>query len=215
MKLKILSTFLLSLSLYSFAGHLKSQDDHRFYVGGIGGYGSSTWQGLVPSQENLNGAISISTPIHVEEGGRVWGGMFGYEFMPYFAVEGSYVSYPDAEVVFDQFSIFSFDNEGLRGFTTRTESLSFMGKAMFFIPKTPFRIFSSAGIATVHRQDMLLDQWRATPTFGAGLNAHLSPSLMGEIAGQYIAGFGESQLKPTSSYFPFLYSLSLRLAYFF
>ncbi|MFI4919668.1 MAG: hypothetical protein ACHP65_08950, partial [Legionellales bacterium] len=35
---------------------------HPFYVGAIAGAGSTTWEGLVPSHENQNMAINISTP---------------------------------------------------------------------------------------------------------------------------------------------------------
>ena len=188
---------------------------HPFYVGGFGGFGSSTWYGLVPSRKNSNGAIMMSTPTDAEEGGHVWGGVFGYEFIPYFAVEASYTQYADAIITFDQMSIFSFKHNGLHSFVSHTDAVSFMGKAMFFIPNTLVRVFSSAGVADVHRRDMLLDQWKLSPTFGFGVNFHLTPSLMGEVGGNYTAGYGESQLNPTQTYIPFLYSMTLRLAYCF
>jgi hypothetical protein len=186
----------------------------RLYVGGLGGYGSTTWQGLVPSKENINDAINMSTPIEVQEGGGVWGVIAGYELIPAFAIELSYMKYPDAMVTFDSASIFSFMNNDLTEFVSQTDTINVMGKVMFVIPHTNIRAYSSAGIASVHREDMLLDERRISPTFGVGLNYHLTENFMAELGGNYTAGFGESQLNPTNTYFPFLYSVSLRLAYF-
>ena len=45
------------------------QAKYPFYIGMLGGYGSTTWQGLVPKKANQNAAIIISTPKSVEEGG--------------------------------------------------------------------------------------------------------------------------------------------------
>lgn len=188
---------------------------HSFYVGAMGGYGSTTWQGLVPSTENQNLALSMSTPLDVTEGGAVWGVLAGFEFVPALAVEASYMRYADAKISFDEMSLFSFDNNGSLGFVSQTEALSVMGKIMLPVPHTKVRIYSSAGVADVHRSDILKDEWRVSPTFGAGLNYQLTDHFMGELGGNYTAGFGESQLNPTESYFPFLYSVTLRLAYYF
>lgn len=188
---------------------------NRFYVGGIGGYASTTWYGLVPRQSNANSAMSMSTPIDAQEAGSVWGGMIGFEPIPYFAVEASYMRYPHAVVTFDPMSIFSFENDGLVTFMTHTETVNVSGKAMFFIPQTNLRLFSSAGMAEVHREDFLYKTWKLTPTFGAGANYHFTKTWMGEIAGHYTAGYGESELNPSNNYIPFLYSVTLRMAYFF
>jgi hypothetical protein len=195
--------------------NVKRDFKHSFYVGALGGFGSTTWEGLVPSESNQNLAISMSTPINAHEGGQVWGFLAGYEINPYFALEANYMRYPSATIYFDSTSLFSFTNNGLTGFTTNTEALSLMGKVMLIVPNTKMRVYSSAGIANVHRQDMIVDDWRLSPSFGVGINYPISEHLLGELGGNYTAGFGESQLNPTDTYFPFLYSLSVRLAYFF
>jgi hypothetical protein len=188
---------------------------HPFYLGAIAGYGSTTWDGLVPSQKNQNIAINMSTPIAVTEGGAVWGLLMGYEFAPYFALEANYIHYSKATVSFDEMSLFSFTNDGLLSFITKTETISFMGKLMILIPNTKIRAYSSAGIAELHRDDNIVDSWRLRPTFGLGINYHLTDRITSELGANYTAGLGESQLKPSDSYFPFLYSISLRLAYCF
>ena len=220
MVIKKSALFLLfPLLLGVFCCRAEALDDgtfqHPLYIGATGGYGSTTWAGLVPAEENQNLAISLSTPIEVKEGGGVWGFFAGYEWTPYFALEAAYMRYPDAHVTFDPISLFSFINEGLDGFTTRTETVSAMAKIMLLIPNTHMRLYSSLGVAGVHREDMLKDRWRSSPTFGAGFNYHFAEHFMAEIGGNYTAGYGESQLNPTDVYFPFLYSGFVRLAYCF
>ncbi|RUR05420.1 outer membrane protein [Legionella sp. km772] len=214
-KFDYFSIFFLGLFLLD---NVSAQDvvkTHAPYIGIIGGYGSTTWDGLVPSSRNQNVAMSMSTPIEVKEGGGVWGFLAGYEFSPYFAIEANYLRYPDAEVAFDALSLFTFNHDGVTKFTSSTESLSIMGKIMLIIPDTKIRAYSGAGIANLHREDMIVDDWRVSPTFGVGFIYPISEHLMGSLSGEYTAGFGESQLNPADTYYPFLYSATVRLAYRF
>jgi hypothetical protein len=211
----LVSFFLFLFSVFGEAAPENIQPPQPIYIGVLGGYGSTTWAGLVPRQENINIATNLSTPIKVEEGGGVWGVLAGYELIPNFALELSYIQYPSASVLFDEESLFAFDNDGLTNFETQTDTINLMGKFMFYLPRTAVRVFSSAGVAAIHRNDLLLNEWRYDPTFGVGFNYHFTERLMAELAGNYTAGFGEAQLNPTNTYFPFLYSVSLRLAYCF
>lgn len=186
---------------------------HPFYVGVTAGYGSTTWQGLVPSDANKNEAMSISTPISVTEGGGVWGGFAGYEFSPYFALEAQYTRYPDATVSFDEMSLFAFDNEGLLDLHTKTETISVIAKVMLMIPRTNTRVYSAAGVAETHRWDDLSESRRLTPEFGVGLHYNFSEHVLGEFGANYTAGYGESELNPAKDYVPFLYAGFVRLAY--
>lgn len=188
---------------------------HPLYIGLIGGYGSTTWHGLVPSTENQNAALNMSTPIDVEEGGATWGALLGYEFSPYFAIEANYMRYADSAVYFDEFSLFSFTHDGDTSLVTKTDSISVMGKIMLQIPNSNFRVYSAAGVASLYRKDRIVDDWRATPSFSAGVNYNFTEHLMGEFVGNYTAGFGESLLSPADTYFPFLYSVTARVAYRF
>jgi hypothetical protein len=194
---------------------LALSQSHPFYVGLVGGYGSTTWQGLVPPSEKQNLAMSLSTPTDVTEGGGVWGIFSGFEWTPYFATEVGYLRYQNAQVVFNSDSLFSFLHDGQTQFTTHTETIHGIGKIMLIIPKTTMRAFSSVGAAVMHRNDLLYDGWRITPTFGIGLNYNISKHIMSELGANYTAGYGEAQLNPTEVYFPFLYSVTLRLAYRF
>lgn len=206
--------YLMLLSSASFAIG-KDMFKYPFYFGLTSGYGSTTWQALVPSRKHQNVAISISTPKYVTEGGIIAGVFAGYEILPTFAVEVAYQRYPNAKIEFDPLSIFAFENNNVTQFTTYTDLFSLIFKAMFIIPCTSFRAFSSAGAAEVHRSDQINDHWRLSPTFALGVNDNLNEHIMAELGINYTAGYGETELSPTNDYFPFLYSLYLRLAYRF
>ncbi|MDF1677093.1 MAG: outer membrane beta-barrel protein [Legionellaceae bacterium] len=188
-------------------------DPHPFYVGLNGGYGSTTWKGLVPSRDNQSIVLNISTPTDVHEGGFTWGGFAGFEFSPFVAVEANYLSYPKAEIFFDESSLFSFENQGQLKFSTHTQTVSLMAKVMFVLPETVIRAYSSLGVGWVHRGDEVNDVWLATPSFGAGVNYPLAEHLMIEVAANYMSGYGESELNPANDFVPFLYAVYFRLAY--
>lgn len=188
---------------------------HPFYIGVISGYGSTTWGQLVPPQDKINAAVSLSTPIRASEGGAIWGVFAGYELIPTFAIEASYTRYPIADVFFSPDSIFAIEHNNQTYFSTRTEEVALAGKFMLMIPKTKVRAFSSVGAAGVHREDMLTDHWRVSPAFGVGFNYNISEHVMAEIGINYTGGYGESELDPVQDYIPFLYSGFARLAYRF
>jgi hypothetical protein len=188
---------------------------HPFYVGITGGYGSTTWNQLAPSQQNASLALSLSTPTSAKEGGGIWGFFAGYELIPNFAIEASYTRYPIATVYFDSSSLFTFDYNGRTEFSTKTDTTSLLVKFMLMIPHTSVRAFSSAGVAGIHRSDVITDCWRVSPAFELGFNYNINEHLMLEIGANYTGGYGESELNPAEDYVPFLYSGFLRLGYRF
>jgi hypothetical protein len=206
-----LISFIVSIS---YAGTPINDKFHNpFYVGLTGGYGSTTWGELVPPDQNA--AMSLSTPVSVSEGGFAWGLFAGYEFIPQFGLEASYMHYQAARLYFDPMSLFSFNYDGLTELTSRTESVTLMAKIMLVIPTTTIRVFSSAGAGGVHRYDAIKNIWRLRPTFGAGFNYNITDHWMTELGVNYIAGYGVPELNPTKDYVPFLYSAFLRIAYRF
>ena len=98
--MKIIFIFIASFwSILAYPGESGTPfDAHPFYVGLNGGYGSTTWKGLVPSHDKQSIVLNISTPTDVHEGGWVWGGVAGFEFSPFVGVEVNYLSYPKAEI---------------------------------------------------------------------------------------------------------------------
>lgn len=207
--------FVLLISSMTIKSSFAQNTYHNpFYIGITGGYGTTTWANLVPKE--LNAAMSLSTPTGVSEGGTIWGVYGGYEILPCFAFEGSYMRYPTAHLYFDEMSLFSFYHDGRNELTTRTESISIVGKIMMSIPCIwKLRAYSDFGAAEVHRYDPIVDRWRLSPTFGAGLNYTLNPNTIIELGTEYVAGYGQSELDPADHFIPFLYSGFLRLAYHF
>lgn len=203
--------FLPSVSMAT--ANLTSKGLYRFpfYMGGVAGYGKTTWEQLVP--EEPNATLALSTPIGVTEGGAVYGAYAGYEIIPEFAFETSYMRYPNANVQFDPVSLFSFYNNGQTTLTTHTEAVELVGKIMLLIPYTcGFRAYSTFGAAGVHRFDSSTDRWRLSPTFGVGFNYLLTEHLMVELGTEYVAGYGQSEIEPDQHYVPFLYSGFVRMA---
>lgn len=204
--------FLTVGSTYAANKNAVAADEFPFYLGVSGGYGTTTWNQLV--SRNSTAAMSLSTPIRAEEGGMTWGIFAGYELIPSFALEGSYLRYPTATVYFDPMSIFAFDH-GSTKLSTKLEQFSLSGKFMARIPCTRIRAFSSVGAAGVHRNDYVNNSWNLSPTFGVGFNYNLVSHVMVEIAGNYTTGSGQSELDPAEHYIPFTYAVLARIAYRF
>ena len=208
----------VGVALLSWYGASLAQDasldvfKHSLYVGAMGGFGSTTWQGLMPKTSAQNSALSISTPIAVHEGGGVWGGTAGYEFTPCFAVEANYMFFPDATLEFDQDSLFAFDNNDETILHTNTPTGSLSAKVMLVLPRTNMRVFSSAGIASVIRDDVVNRAYRISPVFAFGVNLLVTDRVMVELGSNYTAGYGESEINPVEDFIPFLYSIFLKAA---
>lgn len=210
--------FLFCLFYFSFGNEFVFATDKfqfPFYAGLTAGYGSTTWDGLVPAKQKQNPATMVSTPIRVHEGGFVDGFFVGYEFCPCFALELSYMHFPKANIIFSPLSYFAFTHDRRISFKSATELWTLMTKIMMFVPHTTVRAFSSVGLAALHRNDVVKNRRRVNPTFGFGFNYNFTQHVMGEIGLNYTGGYGESQLDPVKNYVPFLYSGFLRLAYRF
>ena len=216
-RMLLLLIVLIHYPLLGLAGTEGDIKRHPFYVGVTGGYGSTTWVGLVPVniKNDGNEALRTSTPIAANEGGGVWGFFGGYEVIPLFALEVGYMHYPEATITFDPEWYYSQNNPVLESVDTNTETVSVIGKLMVLIPHTTVKAYASVGGAGLHRQDVLMDAWRLTPIFGGGFNYDITTHIMGEVGANYTAGYGEAELNPAEGYFPFLYSAFVRLAYRF
>lgn len=187
--------------------------DKPWFVGGAGGFGSTTWQGLVPNAQHQNSAMSLSTPIDVQEGGGLWGVVAGVEPFQNFQIQFDYLQYPKATVFFDKDSLYSIDNNDSTEFTSRTHTWSIQGKFLVPWEDTKLRLFAGGGVAWMARRDDLLQQDIVTPSFQMGLNYMLNCRWMAEAVFSYTAGFGESELNPSAHYMPFLYGVYARLMY--
>lgn len=204
----------LFASIPSFAETHLDRYEHPLYVGLTGGWGSTTWGNLVPKDED-DIALLIATPKRAVEGGFMWGLYIGCELIPTFAIEASYMHYPNATLYFDKMSFFTYEHNGQTELITRTERVGADAKFMVFIPKTDIRAYASAGLAEVHRVDAIVDRWRLDPLFGLGLNYQATQHTMIELGTEVVAGYGEAETEPAVHYIPFLYSGFVRFAYRF
>lgn len=211
-KLFLLGCVVFCNSIYPTHAAFVSGVQHPFYFGLSAGYGSTTWDGLVPPSSKRNLAMAMSTPISVEEGGGVWGVVAGYQLLPFFAIETTYTHYPDARVIFDPDSLVTFDT-GISILVSKTESVALLGKISMLVPCLPITAYSSFGAAEVHRRDAIKNKWLLTPTFGIGFNYDINEHFIGEFGATYVAGRGQSELNPVEDYYPFLYAVFVRLAY--
>lgn len=202
----------LLLSLLIFITHTCTYAAKPFYFGVTSGYGATTWSQIVPT--HTDAAMELSTPIHTQEGGIVWGLVAGYEILPVFALQLSYIRYPDATIYYSPLSLFTFDY-GVTQFTSHTETVALTGKYIIYIPHTALRSFSSAGVARLHRYDFIRNSYRLSPTFALGFIYPVTPHVQAEIAFNYTAGYGESEIDPVEHYMPFLYAGVITLSYHF
>lgn len=204
----------IAFILLFFAVNAQAEDKFRypFYFGVGAGYGATTWKQLVSN--NQTAAMTLSTPIATNEGGTVFNIFGGYEVIPAFAIEASYLHYPSTKVIFDEMSLFAFDH-GSTELTTRTETLSLSGKFMVVIPRTTIRAYSSVGAAGVHRDDYVDNTWILAASFGAGFNYNVTEHVMLELGANYATGSGQAELDPAEHYVPFTYAVFARTAYRF
>lgn len=220
---RLLKTLSLVFLIQFFCGQLcwsnidntTSRSLHSWTVGVSGGYGSTTWQGLVPTAANQSEALSLLTPIKATEGGAVWGAFIDYECSTYFGLEANYMQYPTATIHFDKNSLFTFEHDEQESFQSNTRTAFAVAKIMMPFPKTQLRLFSGAGIAGVYRNDIINTQTIASPVFTVGFRNLFSERILIELAGHYIAGQGEAELEPSQDYMPFLYAIYLKIGYRF
>ena len=190
---------------------------HPFYFGPLFGYGSTDWSMLVLNcaKSDINcdpGLLSASTPLSAGDNGWVWGTTAGYEVNPFWAVESSFMRFPNTSVQFASLSYYK-DIYDLSNFRTTTWALTTVAKFMTQIAHTGFRGFVNAGIDFTFRNDVLNSAMRVNPTFGVGVNYVFEHNIMFELGFQYVPGYGQANEIPAASYMPFLYAVTAKLFY--
>lgn len=190
---------------------------HPFYFGPLLGYGSTDWSMLVlncsSSDEYCDPSeLSLSTPLAAGDNGWVWGATIGYEVKPFWAVESSFMRFPNTTVQFDSDSFYK-SIYNLSTFRTTSWALMTVAKFMTQIAQTGFRGFANAGIDFTFRNDVLNTAMRVNPTFGVGINYVFEKNIMFELGFQYVPGYGQANEIPAASYMPFLYAVTAKLFY--
>ena len=191
---------------------------HPFYFGPLFGYGSTDWSMLVVNCGNENdpfcdpSLLTVSAPIAAGDDGWVWGATVGYEVKPFWAVETSFMRFPNTVVTFDESSLYG-DRYDLSSFRSTTWALMAVAKFMTQISNTGFRGFANAGIDFTFRSDVIRNAMRVNPTFGVGVNYAFEENIMFEMGFQYVPGYGEAIEMPAIEYMPFLYAITAKLMY--
>ncbi|MFK3617558.1 outer membrane beta-barrel protein [Coxiella burnetii] len=211
--------FLLLINFASKANSIQTYDfpsicrTHPFYIGLSLGYGSTDWSQLVAKGTPMEiPLLAVSTPISAGDRGFLYGFVAGYELQPHFAIELNYTRFPNTTVVFDPDFYTIKPIVSMRSFTY---AYNLVGKFMAQLGESGFRGFANAGASFTHRNDLLVKGAHICPTFGVGINYVFIKRIMLEMGFQYYAGYGKAVINPGVNYVPFLYALTLKLAYRF
>lgn len=183
----------------------------HFYAGLQAGYGETTWREL--KTDDL--LVEVSAPIETHDYGTTWGAFIGYQFGKSFAIEATYMRYPNTRLIFDDFNFYQteLNDYDFTEMTTRTQVYS--GIAKFILPLANYRInaFLDAGIAFTHRSDIFAKVTRVAPTFGIGFMANASRNVITELGFEYYIGYGKSDHIPVKDFVPFLFGVYVRIGY--
>lgn len=176
-------------------------NQHGFYLGALTGFGDTNWERLVSQDQ----ASSNATPSFASGKGAILGGLIGYQFSHYFAIQSEYIHYPDSTVKFNaaaqQFLGLNFSQ-----LNTATNYFALLSKFMLPIGESNLSAFSALGFAYVHRHDRMADTGDFRPTFGFGFDYKLSHRVVTELGFSYTPGTGKAVENAAASYIPYLYS---------
>lgn len=198
---------------------LKPLMDHRFSVGALVGYGSTSWNMLsayCKGDEECLDTMSASTPIGAEDKGLMWGVTLGYQIEENFAIRAIYRRFHSSIINFGAWSFYDkLPQETPCQISSSVYSYSLMGE--FFAPMfgSPFFAFAELGPTVTHRKDLLTNRGHINLSFGMGFGRVLWKRFDARIAFFYSTGFDHSTTTPADSYTPFLLSLEFQLAYRF
>ena len=180
--------------------------DHPFYFGVQGGYGNTDWARLV-SQDDLS---ATATPSTATGDGFAYGLLTGYQITPRIALEADYLRFPDSDLTFVTPNIY-----GISSMTSETEYYSVIAK-LFLLTNSDFRIFGDMGWGYVRRSDDMVGSISNSGlTFGLGADYSISEHWLGIFSFEYTPGTGVAAEDASALYVPYLYSLTLGLAYRF
>ncbi len=198
-----------NLSANEYTNLIQTVKRHPFYVGVLGGFGSTNWNGLVDIKAYTDGSYS-SVPIKAYNSGFDWGLIGGVDITPYFGLETQFHHYQTTKLFFAEGNVY-FNDYGAHTLYTHTSSVALMAKVMAPIFNTGMRFYSEVGPAVTHREDHITSTSHGAASFGAGINYNLNPWVMVQLGFNYTTGFGKSTNVPVDDYIPFLYSVDLAL----
>jgi hypothetical protein len=179
----------------------------HLYAGLTLAHGETAWKNLV-SDDFI---VQISAPKSAEDYGTAWGGFLGYQFGQQFALEATYLRYPNTRILLDEFSFYY----PITDLTTHTQAYSMIGKFILPVANGRVSVYLDAGAGFTHRNDVLAKVTRVAPTFGLGFIANVTQHIMSQLGFAYYIGYGRSERRPVDDFVPFLFSVYFRLGYRF
>lgn len=194
---------LLLLLIFFFSAAVFAGVDHPFYVGIQGGYGNTDWARLI-SQDD---ASATATPEEATGDGFAYGGLVGYQFAERLAIEADYLRFPDSDLTFLTPNIYN-----VTSLTSKTQYFSIIAK-IFVLTNSDFRIFGDMGWGKVLREDEMADISNAGVTFGVGADYSISEHWLALFSFEYTPGTGVAAENASALYVPYVYSMTLGLAY--
>lgn len=191
-----------------------SKDRHGFYLGPSVGYGSTDWSFLTTDKDS---AAAVSSPIAAKDKGAVFGGIIGYQFNNYFALEASYMHFSTSKITFAPYSAYWPLLPTKKTIESRTQQYAMYMKLMLplhVLGETS--LFSGVGLEVTHRSDELVKrQNNLGGIFNVGLLHYFTKHIGAEVAFSYSTGAGRSETEPAFHYIPFLYQGHLAIFYMF
>ena len=187
-----------------------------FYLGPSIGYGSTDWSFLTTDK---NSAAAVSSPISASDEGMVYGLIAGYQINNYFAVEGSYMHYPQSKITFAAFSAYWPLAETTTTIKSQTQQFALYLKLLVplhihFLGDTS--IYSGVGAEETYRSDKLAKQGnKLGAIFTGGIIHFFTRHIAVEGGFDYSTGAGRSEVLPAHHYIPFLYQGHVALLYYF
>jgi len=176
------------------------------YFGVQGGYGNTDWARLV-SQDDLS---ATATPSTATGDGFAYGLLTGYQLTPQIAFEANYLKFPDSDLTFITPNIY-----GISSMTSETKYYSVIAK-LFVLTNSDFRIFGDIGWGYVRRSDEMVGVISNSGlTVGLGADYSISEHWLGLFSFEDTPGTGVAAEDASALYVPYLYSLTLGLAYRF
>lgn len=213
-KLSLIAIFTLSsIALNSSANTFPYTDEH-FYIGPSIGYGDTNWNMLTTTDFML----TVSLPSDAKDQGVAGGAIAGYQFNPYFAIQSSFLELPKTVISFLNDTaytpIIGSDPTSINSYThVFTLTAKFM--LPIFINQIPgLRIYSNAGLAYVHRNDVLATKGRIGGAFGVGVLYNINNRIATQFSFDYDTGYGKSTLLPAQFYIPFVYDAQCAILIF-
>lgn len=185
---------------------------HFFYLGLMAGYANVDWSDVVSTDWSSRG----TNPLSADGTGVLFGFDGGYQFNPFFAVEGEAIRLPTTQMTY--YTVFNWPANDYNVGPVVDSDMAFASlvlKVIAPLPNSKFSLFVDAGPAYQYRSDQIAHVGTWAPTFGGGLLYRLANTWQVEGSFQYAPGTGKSVQDPMYSYVPEVYMGTLKIDYLF